>query len=461
MGLSASSSGVAISHMDRCVVFADGVVVYLNDSARGGMSLLDVAGGCCRPKVWPLFDHSDQKLHRMLDRTPVHTSAFVALHSHACSYYHALGEVWPKLYHARTWLRANHTVVILHCISSPALVEGFSALLGIDRSRFVMAHKQTPTPVLHAAVPHWVRDNTESLTALRDKMLQQVRRLNSGVSRRTCWLVVRRAAGRTLDNERALLNHDEMLHALRRVAPRHIEIVEYPPSGLSLLATASLWNQASVAVVPHGGGLANLIFMPPESTIIEIVESKRRGRVYGHLSEQFGHRYVPCIYREAGPMPQPLMAVLGIHSCLTLTGFSGVALFRPSSLCYLPPMRHSYHATEGKTALLDPASTPQPLDCFCSSGCFIPAVEPTLSVTDAALLACDRRQGSAPGRGLAATRQFPFCSACTLATLANARQRCWTQRQRLPSTCHNRLIYCSSLQLKSLLRLKCSSDAPC
>lgn len=192
MGLSSSSSGrgrgVVLSQVDGCVVFRDGVVIYRNDSASGGMSLLDVAGGCCRAKKWPLFDPMDHKLQRMLQRVPVHTSAFVATHSHASTYWHALGEVWPKLYHARKWLRANNTVVILYCIGSSALVEGFSSLLGIDRSRFVKAHKQIPTPVLHAAVPHWIRDNTELLTALRDQVLQQVRRPNSEVARRAGWL---------------------------------------------------------------------------------------------------------------------------------------------------------------------------------------------------------------------------------------------------------------------------------
>ena len=41
-----------------------------------------------------------------------------------------------------------------------------------------------------------------------------------------------------------------------------------------------------------------MVFMPPNSTIFEIVADEQRGRVYQGLAVSLGHRYVECLYNR-------------------------------------------------------------------------------------------------------------------------------------------------------------------
>lgn len=356
-GSSESSAGKpseTLSEVGPCLVFTDGIVAYRNRSAPSHVSLLDVAGGCCRTAV-PSLSHVETKVRRVLNASesghmkPVYRSVFVAMHSHSSSYYHVVAEVWPKLYYAREWLKDNKNVLVLHVIRVPALIEAFSMLLNIGPERFVMA-KQEATLVDHAVVPHWVSEVSEPLHSMRRAVLSRVGRAIPSKPQRTSWLVLRREAGHSLKAERAMLNHDEMRHALRRVAPARVDLVEYPPAGLSILHTAKLWNEASVAIAPHGGGLTNLMFMPPQSVVIELIRADRHGRVYGALAREFDIKYFPCIYNES-------------HAD-----------------------RATFNGSLGDSFFLD-------IDWFFER-CLFPVVKPTLSATDAARMVLYRPKRS-------------------------------------------------------------------
>ena len=103
-------------------------------------------------------------------------------------------------------------------------------------------------------------------------------------------LVVRRST-MAVHGGRAILNHDEMLLGLRQLLPPGIAIEEYPPSGLSLAQSIHMWASASVAICTHGAATTNMIFMPRNSTIVEILAAEQRGRVYKAMAHNLGHRY--------------------------------------------------------------------------------------------------------------------------------------------------------------------------
>ena len=63
-----------------------------------------------------------------------------------------------------------------------------------------------------------------------------------------------------------------------------------------MVTAASVWSQAHVAICPHGAGCTNMVFMPPNSSIFEIIADGQKGRVYQGLAASLGHRYVKCLY---------------------------------------------------------------------------------------------------------------------------------------------------------------------
>ena len=97
-----------------------------------------------------------------------------------------------------------------------------------------------------------------------------------------------------------MLNHDEMMLVLRQIVlPPTATISEFPPSA-DLKTAAQMWRDADVAIVPHGAGTTNILFMRPNSTVVEILRKGQTGRVYGGLAKALGHTYHACIYQLGG-----------------------------------------------------------------------------------------------------------------------------------------------------------------
>ena len=53
-----------------------------------------------------------------------------------------------------------------------------------------------------------------------------------------------------------------------------------------------------MAICPHGAGCTNMLFMPRHSTVVEVLHYEQRGRVYGALARNLGHRYVELKYNR-------------------------------------------------------------------------------------------------------------------------------------------------------------------
>ena len=91
-----------------------------------------------------------------------------------------------------------------------------------------------------------------------------------------------------------MLNHDELLLGLRRRLPRAL-IEEYPHTA-TLTDAAAQWKRAVLAICPHGAGCTNMIFMRPNSTVVEARHHRQNSRVHELMARALGHRYVEFTY---------------------------------------------------------------------------------------------------------------------------------------------------------------------
>jgi capsular polysaccharide biosynthesis protein len=90
-----------------------------------------------------------------------------------------------------------------------------------------------------------------------------------------------------------------------------LRILEIKPTYLELLdprEQARLFYSAKLVMGANGGGLTNIIFCEPGTTVLEIgLEERRRNQLARSMSEQLGIRYVPfvCETDYSGVFPLP------------------------------------------------------------------------------------------------------------------------------------------------------------
>lgn len=117
-------------------------------------------------------------------------------------------------------------------------------------------------------------------------------------------------------HHRRLLNEAEVIAQLQ---PLDFSIVELET--LSVAAQIALFAQAKVIVAPHGGGLTNLIFCQPGTTVIELMSPRYIRHYYWHISQQLGLKHYfaigsafscPTIHQLM--YPSPLMEDVWLES---------------------------------------------------------------------------------------------------------------------------------------------------
>lgn len=296
-------------------------------------ALLDLAGGCCRPPA-PLALAAFKRLHasamspaRVLaaaEDAIEHEWLFMCVFSHSESYFHSLGEAGPKLMWGLHMLRANPTMRILH---ASVFVEAMLPLLGLtgrgvrvaNAKDAVFARRLTIPPDAPMATPVFGHGSPQPLTPitlLRQELLaglqyvvpptaatsheQQQKQMATPRPRGSLHVLVVRRSAVERNGGRAMLNHDEMMLVLRQIVlPPTATISEFPPSA-DLKTAAAMWSDADVAIVPHGAGTTNILFMRPNSTVVEIIRRGQTGRVYGGLAKALGHTYHACTYQLGG-----------------------------------------------------------------------------------------------------------------------------------------------------------------
>ncbi|MCF8506900.1 MAG: glycosyltransferase family 61 protein [Caulobacter sp.] len=93
---------------------------------------------------------------------------------------------------------------------------------------------------------------------------------------------------------RRLLNEDEVFDILRPFGFERLR-----SAGLSVAAQIAAFAQARTVFAPHGAGLANCVFMPRGSLVIDLMSRSYPNPSYWALAGACRHRYQPVIAPEA------------------------------------------------------------------------------------------------------------------------------------------------------------------
>lgn len=248
-------------------------------------AVLDLAVGCCRAATSTnltsivkqrVFDGPSgplsramepRKLIRKMNATTIeHEWLLLVAFYHSTSYYHSLVEAGVRIFWGMQLLRSHPELKVLH--ASP-FVDSMLTILGLNGRGVLFAgfedfSKPQAQFARRITIPPSDRHQAAAATGrfgAAVKMLQkQYRdglasalakspRASAGIGSSDVVragdplrvLVVRRAATAP-GGGRALLNHDEMMLMLRHsLLPPKVPLVEYPPDGISLQQTASMW----------------------------------------------------------------------------------------------------------------------------------------------------------------------------------------------------------------------------
>lgn len=314
---SAFMAAMSVNH--PCIVLPSYGIVLVASSPP---IILDIAGGCCRPSA-PIQRDQLVQVHKaklgkawwqspwvrtgsllalaneVTDHTVVHRWLLPIFHAHSSSFFHAFAECGYKLMWSLRLLRTHPEIRVMH---GSKFVRELLGILGLPERGFqgsglnpAFAGRLSMPPSLTADYPLYAGPAMRSLAgAIRAPRLRSATK-PSPVPSAPAVLIVRRGAG-TRHGGRAMLNHDELVLGLRQLLPPTVTLKEFPPEGMPLVLAASVWSQARVAICPHGAGCTNMVFMPPNSTIFEIIADGQLGRVYQGLAVSLGHRYVKCLY---------------------------------------------------------------------------------------------------------------------------------------------------------------------
>ena len=315
---SAFLAAVSVDH--PCIVLPSyGIVIV----ASSPPIILDLAGGCCRLKP-PIQREQLVQAHKaklgnawwqskwvrtgsllaladeVTDRTVVHRWLLPVFHSHSSSFFHAFAECGYKLMWSLRLLRTHPEIRVMHASKFVGELLGILGLpdRGFQASGFnpAFAGRLSMPPSLTADYPLYAGPAMRSLAgAVRALSGLRSATKPSPVPSAPAVLIVRRGAG-ARHGGRAMLNHDELVVGLRQLLPPTVTLKEFPPEGMPIVTAASVWSQAHVAICPHGAGCTNMVFMPPNSSIFEIIADGQKGRVYQGLAASLGHRYVKCLY---------------------------------------------------------------------------------------------------------------------------------------------------------------------
>ena len=100
-----------------------------------------------------------------------------------------------------------------------------------------------------------------------------------------------------IEDERRLLNHNEMLNYLN---DKYSDIKWVVFHIMSFSDTINLFSKAKIIIAPHGAGLTNMIFSHPGCNIIELMPYSDPNECYYHLSSMMDHNYYCIVCDDTG-----------------------------------------------------------------------------------------------------------------------------------------------------------------
>jgi capsular polysaccharide biosynthesis protein len=181
------------------------------------------------------------------------------------NYYHWMMEILPRLH----MLRAQGVEVdAIYIQQAKRFQRETLDLLGLDRAHTINAAQHDLVQARELVVPFHEIKAGQCHPAwvtqfLRDQFLPQIEPKHCPTPAPR--LYVARAQG----SWRSVVNEAEVLSLLE---PHGFRVVTL--EGLSVLEQAALFAQAEVVIAPHGAALANLVFAPPGTRVVEFQPRK-------------------------------------------------------------------------------------------------------------------------------------------------------------------------------------------
>ncbi|MCX6026226.1 MAG: glycosyltransferase family 61 protein [Chloroflexi bacterium] len=122
---------------------------------------------------------------------------------------------------------------------------------------------------------------------------------------------------------RRLLNEDDVLTT---ILPEGFELVT--PENLSFTEQVGLFSQANIIVAPHGAGLANVLFSPRGTRVVELTSPMYVNPCFYSLCGAVGHRYA-CVFgetarREEGPDRVTMVDDITVKATLVMQAIRSV-----------------------------------------------------------------------------------------------------------------------------------------
>eukprot|EP00475_Leptophrys_vorax_P003341 TRINITY_DN11963_c0_g1_i5.p1 TRINITY_DN11963_c0_g1~~TRINITY_DN11963_c0_g1_i5.p1 ORF type:complete len:499 (-),score=8.46 TRINITY_DN11963_c0_g1_i5:89-1393(-) len=145
------------------------------------------------------------------------------------------------------------------------------------RSRFLLP--PNGLPMFRPDQP-WTPATEDGITAVAPRVPHDVAAADD-------WLVV--LSHRNGTTKRVLSHFDQLRAAVESTFGR--ERVRVFEGGMGIMEARALFSQARVLVAGHGAGMANMIFMRPNSLVLEIRPNVRQAGCFHFLAVACGHRY--------------------------------------------------------------------------------------------------------------------------------------------------------------------------
>ncbi|EKX34960.1 hypothetical protein GUITHDRAFT_118891 [Guillardia theta CCMP2712] len=319
----AMPAGLGYLLLPPSTVFYPGLVLTTSSNSSRRL-LYQLQGACDDRNLRPPFSREQLGEERRGRRSNQTLGTLLVLSQiWGENFYHWMVECLPRVSFLPSHLLLSPDLVIAVPALNPFVVATLR-LLGVEKEKLLpFAHQHVyharavllpssgvcgigPPPRILRRTSRALRKGLDAIEAAREAG-------EAAGAGRACVLVQRSA-----NNGRNILNHDEVLLALKRTFKDVCDWRVMKPlwggdKELGMLAAASLFRHASLIVAPHGGSLANLMFASPHACLVEILPAFRPNLCYERLSRALGLRYfglvVPGSFSQL-PMQVDLLLLL-------------------------------------------------------------------------------------------------------------------------------------------------------
>lgn len=240
------------------------------------------------PGQLPGCQHPDPSRHRIFALTPLQApqqiegtvAALAGLSGH--NYYHWMVDVLPRLalLQQAGWQGAKIDRFWVNYNGSSFQQETLKAL-GIPLEKVISCDQQPHLEATQLLVPSFAGHlgwlEPWALDFLRENFLPLAEPATGKPYPDRIYISRNRA------NHRRVLNEDALVAYLESIGFVTVELEEMP-----LVEQVALFAQAQVIVAPHGGGLTNLVFCQPETTVIELFTPHYIRHYYWVISQMLG-----------------------------------------------------------------------------------------------------------------------------------------------------------------------------